>query len=327
MGADVGRRPARRGRRRPRRVSHRTRGPAPRAARRSGAPAGSRLRCRSPRRGQLGLNGGHRVPLLRCFQRSISIGALGRVDAGAQELSGLAVDAAGAQVAHPAAAQAPDAAVADAHPAAERQARPPALSPALRMGWRAVALGGEAARPKGDLPAAPVLALTEERRAAGSARRAAAAGRRGPPSGHSSSRAGQEDRRGTSRARAQSSQTPSSWAGAQASPLAGQPPLRGDTPGGAGQLGEARGRRSPTRHGVRSGCGGHPSAHPWRPACGACPMIGVMPLPALMKRIRSGTRVGQDERSFHAAQADDRAGLDPPEREMARPCRPPPASA
>ena len=47
--------------------------------------------------------------------------ALGRVDAGAQHLSGLAVHAAGAQIAHLAGAQAPDTAVADAHPAAEGQ--------------------------------------------------------------------------------------------------------------------------------------------------------------------------------------------------------------
>ena len=50
-------------------------------------------------------------------------GALGRVDAGANQLAGLAVDAPGAQVAHAARAQAPDAAVADAHAAAEGQLR------------------------------------------------------------------------------------------------------------------------------------------------------------------------------------------------------------
>src|SRR6266513_28989 len=54
--------------------------------------------------------------------------ALWGVDADAQDLSGLSVDASRAQVAHPPAAQPPDTAVADPHAAAVGQRRPRTLA-------------------------------------------------------------------------------------------------------------------------------------------------------------------------------------------------------
>src|ERR1700684_347279 len=86
--------------------------------------------------------------------------AFGRVDAGAQELTGLAVHAAGTQVADLPGAQLADAAVADAHATAERHARAGGLA-GEQDRLLAVAGGVDATAAQANRAAAAALAVAD----------------------------------------------------------------------------------------------------------------------------------------------------------------------
>ena len=72
---------------------------------------------------------------------------------------------------------------------------------------------------------------------------------------------------------------------------------------------QLRRRRSRRRRRGRSGCGRRRRSRRGGRGARSMLMIGVIPLPALMKRSFSGSGSGSDEVALDAAEADDRPGL------------------